>query len=65
MANRLDNPEEYVIVVRTTGRGAARKRATILHGKVYDNLDEAQARFDQVVEEDLKTPDAYVLVALQ
>lgn len=64
MSKRLENPEEYVIVVRTTGRGAARKRATILNGKIYDDLDEAQARYDQAVEDDLTTPDAYVLVSL-
>lgn len=64
MSKRLENPEEYVIVVRTTGRGAAKKRATILNGKIYDDLDEAQARFEQAVEDDLQTPDAYVLVAL-
>lgn len=64
MSKRLENPEEYVIVVRTTGRGAAKKRATILNGKVYDDKDEAIARFEQAVEDDLETPDAYVLVAL-
>lgn len=64
MSKRLENPEEYVIVVRTTGRGAAKKRATILNGKIYDDLEEAQARFEQAVEDDLQTPDAYVLVAL-
>lgn len=64
MSKRLENPEEYVIVVRTTGRGAAKKRATILNGKIYDDLDEVQARFEQAVEDDLQTPDAYVLVAL-
>lgn len=64
MSKRLENPEEYVIVVRTTGRGAAKKRATILNGKIYDDLEEAQARYDQATEDDLLTPDAYVLVAL-
>lgn len=64
MANRLENPTEYVIVVRTTGRGQAKKRATILNGKVYSDLDEATARYEQAVEDDLTTPDAYVLVQL-
>lgn len=64
MSKRLENPEEYVIVVRTTGRGAAKKRATILNGRIYDDLDEAEARYEQAVEDDLQTPDAYVLVAL-
>lgn len=61
---QLDNPEEYVIVVRTTGRGQAKKRATILHGKIYSNLEEAQQRYELAVEDDLNTPDAYVLVQL-
>lgn len=64
MSQRLENPQEYVIVVRTTGRGAAKKRATILNGKIYDDLEEAQARYDQAVEDDLMVPDAYVLVEL-
>lgn len=64
MANRLDNPTEYVIVVRTTGRGQAKKRATILNGKVYTDLDEVNARYEQAVEDDEATPDAYVLVQL-
>lgn len=64
MANRLDNPTEYVIVVRTTGRGQAKKRATILNGKLYTDLDEATTRYEQAVEDDEATPDAYVLVQL-
>lgn len=64
MSQRLENPKEYVIVVRTTGRGQAKKRATILNGKIYSDLGEAQARYEQAVEDDLTTPDAYVLVEL-
>lgn len=64
MSQRLENPEEYVIVVRTTGRGAAKKRATILHGKIYSDLDEAQQRYEMAVEDDQTSPDAYVLVQL-
>lgn len=64
MSQRLENPTEYVIVVRTTGRGQAKKRATILNGKVYSDFDEANTRYEQAVEDDLTSPDAYVLVEL-
>lgn len=64
MSQRLENPKEYVIVVRTTGRGQAKKRATILHGRIYTDLDEATQRYEMAVEDDLTSPDAYVLVEL-
>lgn len=64
MSQRLENPKEYVIVVRTTGRGIAKKRATILNGRIFSDLEEAQARYEQACDDDPKYPDGYVLVEL-
>lgn len=58
----MEPDSRYAIIVAATGRGVAKNRATILNGKVYTDLDEAQARFEQISEDDYKNADCYHLV---